>query len=162
MPGAAGPHPHRAASAKGTLAEFGGAVLDLDVPARTDAIAAVRHAVAGHLTRRGVASTIVDDMELVASELLTNAITHAHPIPTAPAVDIRVQLTDDIEMIVANWGSVATIPPVGEWQCAPPFSLTGRGLGIVRRLCDTVRVEQFGGRAVITCHRRLPDGGSTP
>jgi anti-sigma regulatory factor (Ser/Thr protein kinase) len=143
------------------VALLGGRVLDLDVPARPDAVASVRHAVVTNLARCGVPSTVVDDMELVTSELVTNAIVHARPRGAA-VVQISVDLSDTIELVVVNKGSVGSIPPVEEWQPAPPSSPSRRGLGIVRRLCDTVTVEQSGERAVIRCRRRLPDRGAMP
>jgi anti-sigma regulatory factor (Ser/Thr protein kinase) len=131
--------------------------LELDVPARTDAVAMARHAVAQHLARAGVPSTVIDDIELVASELVTNAI--IHPRPPATSVQIRVDLGDVIELMVGNAGVAAAIPPVAEWRPAPAAALSGRGLGIVRRLCDEVSLEQVGERAVITCWRSVPDRG---
>ena len=141
---------------------LGERAIDLTVPVRSDAVAAMRHAVAAHLSRRGVPSTVVDDMELVASELVTNAIVHARPSHGDVGVQVSVDLSDTIELVVANQGSVGAIPPVEEWQPAPPWSPSRRGLGIVRRLCDTITVEQSGERAVIRCRRRLPDRGANP
>ena len=147
---------------EGTVAVLGNDVLDLEVPARTDAVATVRHAVVDHLTTRGVPSTVVDDIELVTSELVTNAIIHPRPLHGGPSVHLRLSLSDAIKLMVTNVGPATAIPPVDEWQPAPPFALSGRGLAIVRRLCDNVTVEQAGERAVVTCRRRLPDGGVKP
>ena len=147
---------------EGTVAVLGNDVLDLDVPGRPDAVATVRHAVVDHLLTRGVPSTVVDDIELVTSELVTNAIIHPRPAIGGPAVHLQLSLADAIELVVANVGSATAIPPVEDWQPAPPFALSGRGLAIVRRLCDNVTVEQAGERAVVTCRRRLPDGGVMP
>ena len=146
----------------GVAALLGDRVLELHVPVRSDAVAAVRHAVVSNLSRRGVPSTVVDDMELVTSELVTNAIVHARPVGAEAVVQISVNISDTIELVVANNGSVRAIPPVEEWHPAPPCSPSRRGLGIVRRLCDTVTVEQAGERAVIRCRRRLPDRGAMP
>ena len=150
------------ATDEGTVAVVGNDVLDLNVPARSDAVATVRHAVVDHLTARGVPSTVVDDIELVTSELVTNAIIHPRPASGEPSVRLRLALSDSVELMVANVGSATAIPPVDEWQPAPAFALSGRGLAIVRRLCDNVTVEQAGERAVVTCRRRLPDGGVKP
>jgi len=127
------------------------------VPARADAVSIARHAVAQHLARAGVPSTIIDDIELVASELVTNAI--IHPRPPVASVQLRVDLGDVIEIRVSNAGMVAAIPPVAAWHPAPAAALSGRRLGIVRRLCDEVTLEQVGERAVITCWRSVPDRG---
>jgi anti-sigma regulatory factor (Ser/Thr protein kinase) len=146
---------------EGPVAVIDNEVLDLEVPVRRDAVAAVRHAVVQHLARGGVPSTIIDDVELVTSELVTNAIIHPRRVADA-AIDVHVALSDVIEVVVANVGSAATIPPVEQWLPAPPYAPSGRGLGIVWRLCDHVTISQSGDRAVVTCRRRLPDGGATP
>jgi anti-sigma regulatory factor (Ser/Thr protein kinase) len=146
----------------GAVAVLGERRLDLDVAVSAAAIAAARHAVVDHLARRGVPSTVVDDMELVTSELVTNAIVHARPTSGRPVVQLSLELSDTIELVVVNNGSVDAIPPVDDWGPAPPHSPSRRGLGIVRRLCDAVVVEQAGERAVIRCRRRLPDRGANP
>jgi serine/threonine-protein kinase RsbW len=145
-----------------TAAVIADDTLDLHVPVRSDAVAGVRHAVVDHLAQRGVPSTVIDDIELVTSELVTNAIVHPRPRAGGSAIHVHLVLTDAVEVVVTNDGSAGPIPPVDEWRPAPAVAPSGRGLGIVRRLCDHVTVEQRGGRAVITCRRRLPDGGAKP
>lgn len=117
-----------------------------------------RHAVVDHLSRHGVSSVVVDDLELIASELITNAIVHPRTVPDA-VVQVRVEVTDQVLMTVANVGLAGAIPPVAAWVPAAPEAVAGRGLGIVRRLCDDVAVEQRGELAVVSCHRHLPDRG---
>lgn len=135
--------------------------LELDVPVRPDAVAHVRHAVVDELSRHQIPSSIVDDIELVASELVTNAI--VHPPAAGPAsVGVRVLVSDAIEVVVDNIGSTAAIPPVERWLPTTAPAPSGRGLAIVRRLCDEVTIRQIGARAVITCRRRLPDAGAMP
>ena len=150
------------ATDEGSVAVFGDHVLELEVPVRTDAVAGVRHAVAAHMARHRVPTAIIDDIELLASELVTNAIIHPRPDVGRPAVHVHVALSDVVEVVVVNHGSAESIPPVERWAPAPPTAVSGRGLGIVRRLCDDVTVEQSASRAVITCRRRLPDGGAMP
>jgi anti-sigma regulatory factor (Ser/Thr protein kinase) len=130
----------------------------LDVPCRVDEVAISRHAVADFLADCEVPSVVVDDIELVASELITNAIIHPR-VSAAEVVHVEVDVTDVVRIAVSNAGSAEAIPPVEHWQTAPPLVSSGRGLGIVRRLCDTVSVQQVSNRAVVSCLRRLPDGG---
>jgi anti-sigma regulatory factor (Ser/Thr protein kinase) len=149
------------ATEQGTVAVLANHALDLDVPARPGEVAAARHAVVDHLARYGVSSVVVDDLELVASELITNAIVHPRPAPEA-VVHVHIEVADLVALSVANVGSAGDIPPVDAWLPAPPGALSGRGLGIVRRLCDEVAVEQRGDLAVVSCRRQLPDGGGMP
>jgi anti-sigma regulatory factor (Ser/Thr protein kinase) len=149
------------ATARGRVAELADHVLDLIVAARAGDVAVARHAVGEHLSRHGVSSVVVDDLELIASELITNAIVHPPPMPDA-AVLVRVEVSHQVVMTVANVGAAGAIPPVEAWVPAAPEAVAGRGLGIVRRLCDDVAVEQRGEFAVVSCHRHLPDGGVMP
>jgi anti-sigma regulatory factor (Ser/Thr protein kinase) len=135
--------------------------LALDVRRVPDQVAPTRHALVAFLVEHGVPSTIVDDLELIASELVTNAIVHPDDGGGHP-VRVEVETSDTIVVAVSNVGSAAAIPPVDEWVPAPPLAVSGRGLGIVRRLSDAVSVEQRGELTVVTCHRRLPDGGGAP
>ena len=135
--------------------------LVLDVPRASDQIAPARHAVVAFLADHGVPSTVVDDLELVTSELVTNAIVHPDG-KGEDLVQVVVETSDTIVISVSNVGSAAAIPPVDQWLPPPPLAVSGRGLGIVRRLSDAVSVEQHDGRTVVTLHRRLPDGGGAP
>ncbi len=134
--------------------------LALDVPARAHDVATARHAVSGFLTDRGVPSVVVDDIELVVSELVTNAIIHP-PVVDGDVVRVEVGVAEDVVLTVSNIGSATAIPATDIWVLAPPEAASGRGLGIVRRLSDEVVVDQVGDRAVVTCVRHLPDGRSS-
>jgi|SRR6478672_9558435 len=142
------------------VAGLGTHVLDLDVRADRGEISVARHAVVGHLADLGVPSMVIDDLELVTSELVTNAIVHPRPNVRPNVVHVHLDVSDEIAMSVTNVGSAAAIPPVEAWQPASPGAMSGRGLGIVRRLCDEVAVEQRGDLAVVSCWRHLPDGGA--
>ncbi|MET0459254.1 MAG: ATP-binding protein [Ilumatobacteraceae bacterium] len=132
-----------------------------DVPSEPGQVAAARHAVVAFLTEQGVPSNIVDDLELLTSELVTNAI--IHPDATGDqVVGVQVDASDTVVISVSNVGPAAAIPPVDDWLPAPPLAVSGRGLGIVRRLCDSVSVEQHGDLTIVSCRRRLPDGGGAP
>lgn len=117
-------------------------------------ISGVRHAVADFLRQRGVSSSIIEDVQLVTSELVTNGVLHGERGPIGVAVDV----SDAVVLTVSNVGPIGPIPSVDTWSAAPPTALTGRGLGIVRRLCDDVAVRDDQGRATVICSRRLPDG----
>jgi serine/threonine-protein kinase RsbW len=151
------------ATEQGTVAVLANHAIDFDVPARRDEVAIARHIVVDHLSGRGVSSVVVDDLELVTSELVTNAIVHPRPTGRSDVVvHVHVDVSDAVVLSVANFGAANAIPAVDQWHPASPAALSGRGLGIVRRLCDEVAVEQRGELAVVTCRRHLPDGGAMP
>ena len=94
--------------------------LVLDVRSAPDQVAPTRHAVVAFLAEHGVPSTVVDDLELLTSELVTNAI--IHPDGNGEAlVHVEVATSDTVVVSVSNVGSAAAIPPVDEWL-APPRS----------------------------------------
>jgi len=142
------------------VAAVGTHVLDLDVRADRGEIGAARHAVVDHLGELGVPAVVIEDLELVTSELVTNAIVHPRPRDRPNVVHVHVDVSDEITMTVTNVGSATAIPPIEAWQPARPGAMSGRGLGIVRRLCDEVAVEQRGDLAAVSCWRHLPDRGA--
>jgi len=94
------------------------------------------------LLAAGIFDAAVGDAALVVSELLSNAILHAHPLPGA-----RVQVTwlvdsGSIEVTVTDGGG-----PTRPRALRPSMStLGGRGLGIVEHLSRTwgVRADDLG------------------
>ena len=101
-----------------------------------------RRALSDDLRAVGVFDHAVRDAALVISELLSNAILHAYPLPgerlqVAWAVD-----ASSVEVAVSDGGS-ATMPHAGQ---PSPSSISGRGLTIVSHLCKTwgVRADDVG------------------
>lgn len=106
----------------------------LHVDATTDAVPQVRRWVAETLL--GMAPPdLIDDAELVASELVTNALLHGRP----PVV-IRI-VTGNVVRIEVEDGS--RVAPVRSF--ARPDAMTGRGLALVSALSREWGVEQRDG-----------------
>jgi serine/threonine-protein kinase RsbW len=129
--------------------------LVLRLRARPADVSQARHAVADYLGARGVSSIVVDDMELVTSELVTNAMVHGR----RGSIGVEVDAEGEVVVAVSNTGPAQAIPPIEEWRAAAPLAPSGRGLGIVRRLCDDVAVLDIDDTTVVVCRRRLPDSG---
>ena len=112
------------------------------LPCAPASVALARRAISDDLRAAGVFDHAVRDAALVISELLSNAILHAYPLPgerlqVAWAVD-----GSSVEVAVSDGGS-ATIPHAGH---PLPSSISGRGLSIVEHLCQTwgVRADDVG------------------
>jgi anti-sigma regulatory factor (Ser/Thr protein kinase) len=122
-------------------------VLDAD----TSQVAAARRFVR-RLLGDSVPVDVASDLQLIASELFTNAVEHGG----APTVELVVESTDQYAgVVVASGGPAGGVRPVIDWAVADVDALNGRGLGIVRRLSDEVIVERQPGRFVVTARRSL-------
>jgi anti-sigma regulatory factor (Ser/Thr protein kinase) len=113
-----------------------------------------REFVVAELCRVGAGQPVIDDLGLVVSELVANAIQHGD----GGAIDVRLdsESPECVAVTVGN-GVASRLPlmdPAG-WKVAPADQRSGRGLGIVRQLADDIAVALVSGRLEITCRRQL-------
>lgn len=109
------------------LGSAGGAV---SVPHEVSGVRQARHAVANRLTAAGVAAEDREDAVLVVSELVSNSVKHAEPLPDGEIVICLDVAADVLHLEVTDGGS-GTYPRAG----VPALSAVGgRGLDIVRTL----------------------------
>ncbi len=132
-----------------------GRPLRLSIAARAEDIATARRAVCSFLIEHGVSMTLAEDMRLIASELVTNAVIHGRPGPIA----VELELDHEVRLRVTNDGPPDAVPSVADWHLADSASRSGRGLGIVRRLSDDAEVDGDGEHTTVTVRRALPDAG---
>ncbi len=104
--------------------------------------------------RRFVRTNLVDvpgslnaDVQLIASELVTNAVEHGKGDRVAFALWCD---QGAVALTVESIGPAPNVGEVDEWEVAPAEQITGRGLGIVRSIADRVEVSRRNGRLVIT------------
>ncbi len=112
-----------------------------------------RRFVTAVLTQRRADERVVADLTLVASELVSNAVEHVGD----GAITVSVGSHDGVEWLLdvqCRVPPTGEYPPVADWIVARPDHPSGRGLGIVRGLTDTVAVEASGGLLVVRCRRR--------
>jgi two-component sensor histidine kinase len=92
-------------------------------------VAKVRHEIAADLAGRSVAQTSVDDVVLVASELVGNAVVHASG---ADDLDIAWDVQEGTVVVrVADTSAAQPVP-----RSAGPTDTRGRGLTIVAAIAD--------------------------
>ena len=150
------------ATEQGTVAVLANECIDLDVPARPDEVAGARHAVVDYLTSRGVSSVVVDDIELVTSELVTNAIIHPAGRRAASSSTSSVDVSDASSSRVSNVGP-ADGDPAGRAsgsrrrrsRCPVGASASSGG-------CATTSPSSSAATSGRDVPRRLPDGGAKP
>jgi anti-sigma regulatory factor (Ser/Thr protein kinase) len=117
----------------------------LRVPWKLSSGRDARHRVVSELRALDVDATVVDEAEIVISELVGNAVRHARPLPDGM---IRVSWTvraGVVEVEVTDGGGPTTPRPAPRSL----LSANGRGLRIVRGLAHEWGVhEDRGGRTV--------------
>lgn len=117
------------------------------------ALPTTRHAAAEWLARGPVDAATRDDVLLVLTELVANAVALA-----AGPVTVALSTGDDgVRLSVANPPTAATLPPPDRWEDPGPDGERGRGLAIVRRLCPVVTVAIDPEGTEVVC--RWPSAG---
>ena len=112
--------------------------LSVCVPHERSGVGAARHALADQLTVNGVEHATTEDAVLVLSELVTNAIKHAAPLPSGE-IRVRWSIQEDCLHMEITDGGAVTRPHAG---VATISSLGGRGLDIVRSVSDQWGVKE--------------------
>jgi anti-sigma regulatory factor (Ser/Thr protein kinase) len=97
------------------------------LPYAPASVAVARQHLTEDLARAGIVHAAVGDAVLVVSELLSNAIRHAQPLPGASLQVAWVVDGDSIEVAVSDGGSPTRPQPTH----ASVSALGGRGLDIV-------------------------------
>jgi anti-sigma regulatory factor (Ser/Thr protein kinase) len=112
------------------------------------------------LQRIGAPDDIVVDLTLVASELFTNFVEHSDGRQIEVVVDATDRRWWELAVIGGIGAPPKRVPDPGTWTVAAMEQISGRGLGIVRRLVDDVALDDDGGRVRIRCRiRRDADRG---
>lgn len=101
------------------------------LPHAPSSVGQARHQLGADLRGCGVAEPAICDATLVLSELMSNAVRHARPLPDAQ-IRVAWTLSDGTLELAVSDGGGPTEPRTGR----PPSvsSLGGRGLGIVDHL----------------------------
>jgi anti-sigma B factor antagonist len=102
----------------------------LQVPFTASSVGVARRHLVSDLIEAGVCASAVTDAALVISELLSNALQHAGPLP-GTGIRVAWDLEDDSVRVCVSDGGGSTQPELGE---PTPSTTGGRGLRIVARL----------------------------
>lgn len=106
----------------------------------------------------GVAEDVADDAVVILSELLSNALRHARPLPGG-AGEVKVswiKVGDTVELAVTDGGAI-TEPRKGQPALS---SLGGRGLGIVEILSQSWGVRRDEQGSTVWAHLHAPSAYS--
>jgi anti-sigma regulatory factor (Ser/Thr protein kinase) len=112
------------------------------LPCAPASVSVARQRLTADLSAAGVFGQAVGDAALVVSELLSNAIRHAWPLPGEKLQVTWLMEHGSVEVAVRDGGGPARPRP----SRPPVSSLGGRGLGIVEYLSNNwgVRTDNIG------------------
>jgi anti-sigma regulatory factor (Ser/Thr protein kinase) len=122
------------------------------LPFTASSVGIARRRMIRDLTEAGVYEGTACDAGLVISELISNALRHASPLPECTVKVSWTLLQDFVEVAVSDGGG-PTAPAVNE---PTNWSIGGRGLGIVARLSLRWGVRQPEDGAGTTVWAELP------
>ncbi|RFU38228.1 ATP-binding protein [Actinomadura logoneensis] len=126
------------------------------LPHAPSSVAVARRRLGSELGASGVDESVVDDASVIVSELISNALRHARPLPSG---QVRVTWTrrgDIIEIAVSD-GGATTEPRRGPGTLS---SLGGRGLGIVETLAEGWGVRHEDGATTVWAQLYAPRVGT--
>jgi serine/threonine-protein kinase RsbW len=130
--------------------------MEVSVPASPSRLAGLRQAVRADL--RGVSDEVADDVVLALSEAATNAVLHGSS--AGQPIQVVVHVSDDwVEASVLDHGPQ---PPPGLPADIDTDELRagGRGLWLLRRLVDEVRLERVKLGTRVTLRRAIRPAGA--
>jgi anti-sigma regulatory factor (Ser/Thr protein kinase) len=114
--------------------------LAVNVPHQGHGVSLARHAFATDLASVGVTDDVRQDVMLVISELVSNAVRHAAALP-GDSVGVTCGINDDcLHIEITDGGSLTRPSP----EVATVFAQGGRGLDIVRMISREWGVTQDG------------------
>ena len=103
---------------------------DLLLPFAASSVGVARRRLVSDLIGAGICGAAITDAALVLSELLSNALRHATPLPGSGLRVAWSQQAGSVRVSVSD-GGAQTLPELGEPN---PSTTGGRGLRIVDRL----------------------------
>ena len=122
-----------------------GPMSSVTVPHERSSVSTARHALADELDANGVGTPMRDDAVLVLSELVSNAIKHAAPLPSGDISVCWALQQDRLHLEITDGGAL-TRPQAA---VAAVSSLGGRGLDIVRTICSEWGVTEDGNAVTV-------------
>jgi len=125
------------------------------LPFTASSVGVARRRLIAELISAGIFEGSARDAALVLSELISNALRHASPLPGAKVKVAWILRRDSVEVAVSDGGG-RTVPELAQPTAS---SVGGRGLGIVARLSRHWGVRSGDGEMTVWAELPAPHGG---
>ncbi len=116
------------------------------------AVVEARHAFQQWLGQWTTSTDDIEDLEVVISELASNAIAGSDGLDRPPTIRASVR-GSELHLEVAN--PIPDGTDINHWDLDDPLRAGGRGLMIVRAFTDTMDIDSTAGGLTVRCTRRL-------
>lgn len=123
------------------------------LPYTAASVGIARRRLVADLVSAGVFEAVAADAAIVVSELISNALRHARPLPDGVLRVGWLVSSDHVEVEVSDGGG-ATVPTLGN---PVQSSTSGRGLGIVDRLSRRWGITQREGEMTVWAEVPAPE-----
>jgi serine phosphatase RsbU (regulator of sigma subunit)/anti-sigma regulatory factor (Ser/Thr protein kinase) len=120
--------------------------LELRLPAEPESLALMRRALERWLGAIGVDDDTAYELKVACGEACMNAVEHAYPPGDAVFTVRALNLGTDVEIVVRDFGF---------WRPPRPGSDRGRGLELMRRLADSLKVVPGSEGTTVHLQRRI-------
>lgn len=114
---------------------------------------AARRFVTEFFRQAGADPHTIAELELIVSELVTNAVEHGSGADVSVVVDASDPRSWGLNVVSHTSGDEVPELSAHSWQIASISQRSGRGLGIVRELSDDVDADWHDGRFTVGCRR---------
>ena len=109
------------------------------------------------LRSRAAPEPLIQDFQLVISELVANVIEHDDGSGLAVFYDFTDPQWWDIGVVGGKVRAKDPITPPETWTITGNEQASGRGLGIVRQLMDEILTDMSNSQVSVRCRRRSPE-----
>jgi len=128
--------------------------LDVTYPSDVRYLHSARSAAASATGSLSLTADTSMDLALLVDELVANAMCHG------AGEQVRLELwadAGDVVVRASNEVGASSLQPVETWRLPGADAESGRGLGIIRRLCPSIEVSNLDGWVSIECRLQVRD-----
>ena len=127
------------------------ATLELELPARPAELAILRRRLREWLTAAGTLGPLVEDVVVAVNEAAANAVEHAYSQAGGRSSAASFVTTGRVD----DGDAVIEVRDTGVWRPGRPDPNRGRGLALMQRIMDDVRIDTGAAGTTVSLRRRI-------